>query len=184
LPRLFCQLGIAKPLGDGLNACNYVAAAVDSDAALTPESDSANLLLSKINHMFQTVLLRDHMDHSDTFAAWLHEQFAYEFVTQALHDWQREFKAGQNDGNWRTVIALENGQLLGGAALAKDDSPITQHSDHGLRGFLLHRWQDSVAWPNDSLQRFAPQQKESDIRNCICTHMTGVTITQSEDGSI
>jgi N-acetylglutamate synthase-like GNAT family acetyltransferase len=123
LPRLFCQLGITKPLGDGLNSCNYVAAAVASDAALTPESDSANLLHSRINHMFQTVLLRDHMDHSDTFAAWLHEQFAYEFVAQALHDWQREFKAGQNDGNWRTVIALENGQLLGGAALAKDDSP-------------------------------------------------------------
>jgi N-acetylglutamate synthase-like GNAT family acetyltransferase len=73
--------------------------------------------------MFQTVLLCDHMDYSDTFASWLHEQFAYEFATQALPDWQREFKDGQTDGNWRTVIALENGQLLGGAALAKHDLP-------------------------------------------------------------
>jgi N-acetylglutamate synthase-like GNAT family acetyltransferase len=73
--------------------------------------------------MFQTALLCHHMDYSDTFASWLHEQFAYEFAAQALHDWQREFKDGQNDGNWRTVIALENGQLLGGAALAKHDSP-------------------------------------------------------------
>jgi GNAT superfamily N-acetyltransferase len=92
-------------------------------AAHPPESDSANLLISRINPMFQTVLLRDHMDYSDTFASWLHEQFAYEFANQALYDWQREFKDGQNDGNWRTVIALENGQLLGGAALAKRDLP-------------------------------------------------------------
>lgn len=73
--------------------------------------------------MFQTVSLCDHMDYSDTFESWLHEQFAYEFATQALPDWQREFKDGQTDGNWRTVIALENGQLLGGAALAKHDLP-------------------------------------------------------------
>ena len=32
-----------------MNSCNYVAAAVGSDAARTPESDAANLLLSRIH---------------------------------------------------------------------------------------------------------------------------------------
>ena len=73
--------------------------------------------------MLRTVLLSNHMAYSDTFASWLHEQFAYEFATQALIDWQREFKNGQSNGSWQTVIALENEQLLGGAALARNDLP-------------------------------------------------------------
>ncbi|WP_394242814.1 GNAT family N-acetyltransferase [Halopseudomonas laoshanensis] len=71
--------------------------------------------------MLQLVLLRDHLEYSDTFASWLHQQFAYEYSEQPLAEWQREFSEGQSNGNWHTLIALEDGQLLGGAALAKDD---------------------------------------------------------------
>ena len=68
--------------------------------------------------MLQLVWLRDHMQHSDTMAQWLHRQFAYEFSGQPLADWQQEFAQGQASCDWQCLIALENGQLLGGAALA------------------------------------------------------------------
>lgn len=67
--------------------------------------------------------LRDHMQHSDILANWLHQQFAYEFIDQPLADWQREFAEGQGNGDWQCMIALENDQLLGGAALAANDLP-------------------------------------------------------------
>lgn len=73
--------------------------------------------------MPRLVWLRDHMQHSDTLAQWLHQQFAYEFVEQPLADWQREFAEGQGNGDWQCLIALENDQLLGGAALAASDLP-------------------------------------------------------------
>ena len=73
--------------------------------------------------MPRLVFLRDHMEYSDTFALWLHKQFAYEFSSQPLVDWQREFRDGQSNGDWQTLIALEDGELLGGASLAKDDLP-------------------------------------------------------------
>lgn len=73
--------------------------------------------------MLQLVWLRDHMQHSDTMAQWLHRQFAYEFSGQPLADWQQEFAQGQVSCDWQCLIALENGQLLGGAALAADDLP-------------------------------------------------------------
>ena len=73
--------------------------------------------------MSRMVLLRDHLKYSDTFASWLHHQFAYEFGSQPLCEWQREFREGQNDASWRTLIMLEGDQLLGGAALAKNDLP-------------------------------------------------------------
>lgn len=66
--------------------------------------------------------LEHHMHHSDTLAAWLHGQFSYEFE-QPLADWQAEFAAGQQDGEWKCLIALDEGELLGGAALARDDLP-------------------------------------------------------------
>jgi hypothetical protein len=47
--------------------------------------------------MFRMVLLRDHLKYSDTFASWLHEQFAYEFGSQPLCEWLSEFREGQND---------------------------------------------------------------------------------------
>jgi N-acetylglutamate synthase-like GNAT family acetyltransferase len=74
-------------------------------------------------HMLRLVWLRDHMQYSDTLAQWLHRQFAYEFVEQPLVDWQREFAEGQSNGDWQCLIALENDQLLGGAALATNDLP-------------------------------------------------------------
>lgn len=73
--------------------------------------------------MLRLVWLRDHMQYSDTLAQWLHRQFAYEFVEQPLVDWQREFAEGQSNGDWQCLIALENDQLLGGAALATNDLP-------------------------------------------------------------
>lgn len=74
--------------------------------------------------MLRLVLLRDHLEYSNTFAQWVHQQFAYEYSEQPLADWQREFSEGQGNGDWQTLIALEEGQLLGGAALAKDDLPV------------------------------------------------------------
>lgn len=73
--------------------------------------------------MPRLVFLRDHMEYSDTFALWLHKQFAYEFSSQPLVDWQTEFGDGQSNGDWQTLIALEDDELLGGASLAKDDLP-------------------------------------------------------------
>jgi len=73
--------------------------------------------------MPRLVWLRDHMQYGDTLAQWLHRQFAYEFIEQPLADWQREFAEGQDNGAWQCLIALENGQLLGGAALATNDLP-------------------------------------------------------------
>ena len=73
--------------------------------------------------MPRLVWLRDHMQYSDSLAQWLLRQFAYEFIEQPLADWQREFAEGQGNGDWQCLIALENGQLLGGAALATNDLP-------------------------------------------------------------
>jgi len=73
--------------------------------------------------MLQLVWLRDHMQFSNTMAEWLHRQFTYEFTGQPLADWQHEFAEGQTNGDWPSLIALEDGQLLGGAALATKDLP-------------------------------------------------------------
>lgn len=67
------------------------------------------------------VWLVHHPQHSDIFAAWIHRQFHYEYAEQPLPDWQREFAAGQTNGDWKCLIALDGDQLLGGAALAKAD---------------------------------------------------------------
>jgi hypothetical protein len=37
-------------------------------------------------HMPRLVLLRDHLEYSDTFALWVHQQFAYEYSEQPLVD--------------------------------------------------------------------------------------------------
>lgn len=65
--------------------------------------------------------LADQMQHSDTFAAWIHQQFRYEYAEQSLIDWQREFAGGQANEQWTCLIALDGDRLLGGAALAKSD---------------------------------------------------------------
>lgn len=71
--------------------------------------------------MLQLVWLRDHMQYSNTMAEWLHRQFAYEFIGQSLTDWQLEFAKGQTNGDWPSLIALEDDHILGGAALATND---------------------------------------------------------------
>lgn len=73
--------------------------------------------------------LVDHPQHSDTFAAWIHRQFHYEYAEQSLPDWQREFAQGQLNGDWKCLIALQGDQLLGGAALARSD--LEQRPDLG-----------------------------------------------------
>ncbi|WP_447890373.1 GNAT family N-acetyltransferase [Pseudomonas hormoni] len=65
--------------------------------------------------------LAAHPQHSDTFAAWIHRQFHYEYADQPLTDWQQEFAEGQLNGHWKCLIALEGNQLKGGAALARAD---------------------------------------------------------------
>ena len=61
------------------------------------------------------------MQHNNTFAAWIHQQFHYEYAGQPLSDWQREFAEGQHSGDWKCLIALDHDELLGGAALARAD---------------------------------------------------------------
>ncbi len=67
--------------------------------------------------------LQPHTAHCATMATWLYEQFHYEYAEQSLADWQAEFAAGQSNGAWPSLVAIEDGQLLGGAALAKEDLP-------------------------------------------------------------
>lgn len=67
--------------------------------------------------------LHDHMEHCNTMAAWLYEQFHYEYAEQTLAQWQAEFAAGQHNGDWPSLVAVEGGVLLGGAALAREDLP-------------------------------------------------------------
>ena len=65
--------------------------------------------------------LARHLQHSDRYAAWIHEQFHYEYAHQPLAEWQREFAEGQSNGDWSCLIALDGDALVGGAALARDD---------------------------------------------------------------
>ncbi len=65
--------------------------------------------------------LAHHMQHSDRYAEWIHQQFHYEYAHQPLADWQREFAQGQSNGEWSCLIALDGERLVGGAALARDD---------------------------------------------------------------
>ncbi|HSC83492.1 MAG TPA: GNAT family N-acetyltransferase [Pseudomonas sp.] len=65
--------------------------------------------------------LRNHPDHTNQLAEWLYRQFPYEFSEQSLADWQAEFAAGQNNGDWEMLIAQEGEELLGCAGLARDD---------------------------------------------------------------
>lgn len=67
--------------------------------------------------------LANHMNHCDTFAQWIHQQFKYEFEGVDLAHWQQAFADGQGNGQWKCLIALDQGQLLGGAALAVEDLP-------------------------------------------------------------
>lgn len=67
------------------------------------------------------VWLADHLHHSDRYAEWIHNQFSYEYAQQPLADWQREFAAGQSNGDWPCLVALDDEQLIGGAALARAD---------------------------------------------------------------
>ncbi|MFP6799339.1 MAG: GNAT family N-acetyltransferase [Pseudomonas sp.] len=68
--------------------------------------------------------LRHHPEHTEQLAEWLYQQFPYEFSEQSLLDWQAEFVAGQHNGDWEMLVALDHDQLLGCAGLAKDDLPL------------------------------------------------------------
>jgi len=69
------------------------------------------------------------MQYSNTFASWIHRQFHYEYAGQPLPDWQWEFAEGQDNGDWKCLIAFDHDELLGGAALARAD--LTHRPDLG-----------------------------------------------------
>ncbi|GAB7532751.1 GNAT family N-acetyltransferase [Pseudomonas sp. 3A(2025)] len=73
--------------------------------------------------MLQVDWLVKHMDQCDVMAEWLYQAFSHEYAQQSLSSWQQEFAEGQCDGNWSCLIAMEHGQLLGGATLASNDLP-------------------------------------------------------------
>ncbi|WP_347905637.1 GNAT family N-acetyltransferase [Pseudomonas purpurea] len=109
--------------------------------------------------------LENHMTHCDTMSAWVHAQFRYEFEDQPLADWQREFTAGQTNGKWRCLIAMDQDRLLGGAALARDD--LAERHDLGP-------WLACVyVTPEARGQGFAEQLIEG-----ICTHAKSIGITK------
>jgi GNAT superfamily N-acetyltransferase len=73
--------------------------------------------------MLTFLWLQPDTPHCSTLATWLYEQFHYEYADQTLAQWQAEFSAGQRNGDWPSLVAVEDGHLLGGAALAKEDLP-------------------------------------------------------------
>ena len=73
--------------------------------------------------MLQIRWLAGQMDKCAEMAEWVYHEFSYEFADQTLDEWQRSFAAGQSDGSWTSLIATENGHLLGGATLAVSDLP-------------------------------------------------------------
>lgn len=73
--------------------------------------------------MIEFFWLRDRPQHGAELARWIHQQFSYEFRDQSLYDWQVELTAGQHDGAWQSLLALQGERLLGSASLARDDLP-------------------------------------------------------------
>ncbi len=92
--------------------------------------------------------LRDHPEHCDTVAAWLHRQFPYEFAEQPLADWQAEFRAGQDNGDWQMLIALEQGRVLGCAGLARDDLPQRPELGPGWPAYTCCPRRAGEDWPS------------------------------------
>lgn len=71
--------------------------------------------------MLQIRWLVGQMDKCNEMAEWVYNAFSHEFANQTLDEWQHAFAAGQVDGSWVTLIATDNGRLLGGATLASSD---------------------------------------------------------------
>ncbi|WP_407310751.1 GNAT family N-acetyltransferase [Pseudomonas sp. nanlin1] len=71
--------------------------------------------------MFQIDWLDRHMVHCNLMAEWVYQAFPYEYAEQTLASWQQVFADGQHDGQWKCLIAMAQGQLLGGATLARSD---------------------------------------------------------------
>ncbi|MBC3483766.1 GNAT family N-acetyltransferase [Pseudomonas sp. SWRI77] len=82
--------------------------------------------------------LENHMNHCDTFAQWIHQQFQYEFEDIDLAQWQLDFAQGQGNGQWQCLVALDQGHLLGGAALAKEDLPSRPELGPWLACVFVH----------------------------------------------
>ncbi|AMZ74166.1 MULTISPECIES: GNAT family N-acetyltransferase [Pseudomonas] len=73
--------------------------------------------------MLRVDWLDSHMEKCDQMAEWLYREFNHEYAEQSLDSWQQEFAAGQGDGRWKCLVAMEHDQLLGGASLASNDLP-------------------------------------------------------------
>lgn len=98
--------------------------------------------------MPRLVWLRDHMQHSDILANWLHQQFAYEFVDQPLADWQREFAEGQGNGDWQCLIALKMTSYLAVLHSPPTNCRNVRTSVPGSPASLSPRRQGSEFWRN------------------------------------
>lgn len=90
--------------------------------------------------------LVDHPQHSDTYAEWIHRQFAYEYAEQPLAEWQREFAAGQNNGDWSCLIALDGERLLGVRRWPGRIWPCVRISALGWRACLSARKLVARGW--------------------------------------
>lgn len=132
--------------------------------------------------MPRLVWLRDHMQHSDILANWLHQQFAYEFADQPLADWQREFAEGQGNGDWQCMIALENGQLLGGAALATNDLPERPELGPWLACVYITPQARKRGLAEQLIEGLAPPQRQTAPRGCTYIPMIAAITTPNADG--
>jgi GNAT superfamily N-acetyltransferase len=82
--------------------------------------------------------MSNHIQHSNTYAAWLHRQFAYEFSDQTQEEWQAEFAEGQKDGAWRCLIAMHQDDLVGGVSLATKDLAMRPDLGPWLACLFVH----------------------------------------------
>jgi hypothetical protein len=91
--------------------------------------------------------LENHMQHSDTLALWLHQQFHYEFPDLPLPDWQKAFSEGQHNGQWRCLIA-STATSCWAAPRWPDDLPERPNSALGWPACSSPRRRVARAWPS------------------------------------
>lgn len=126
--------------------------------------------------------LAAHPQHSDTFAAWIHRQFHYEYADQPLTDWQQEFAEGQLNGHWKCLIALEGNQLKGGAALARAD--LAHRPDLGpwLACVFITPEARGKGLAERLIEGICEEARASGVTRIICTPRINATTTPSVAG--
>jgi GNAT superfamily N-acetyltransferase len=127
--------------------------------------------------------LERHMQHCDELARWLHTQFAHEFADQPLPVWQAEFTAGQHNGDWRSLIALENGRLIGSASLARDDLPSYPHLGPWLACVYVHPEHRGRGLAERLIEGICAEARRRGHAMLYLTPMTAAPITPGAAGS-